>query len=314
MDELHSLHPHGLFLRREAIHLGYRDRHLERALACGQLRKVRHGAYVDAARWEAESTIGRYRLLCQAVLLTHGNRVALSHLSAAVFHGLRTLEPDLRKVHVVRLDDRGGRTHRDVIYHEDPWTLDSIINLEEMLLLDPVSAAVGAASLMTVEAGVCLMDSLYDLDLGTPDQLVAAYRRRAHWPHSRKLQVVVRLARIGSQSVGESRTRFLFFVQGLPQPELQYRVYDDWGNLIGICDFAWPEHRLLGEFDGKIKYGRLLKPGETASDVVFREKQREDALRETTGFGMIRYVYSDLARPQHTAARTRRKLVSPFAA
>jgi hypothetical protein len=35
------------------------------------------------------------------------------------------------------------------------------------------------------------------------------------------------------------------------------------GNLIGITDFGWPRRGLVGEFDGKVKYGRLphLKPG-----------------------------------------------------
>jgi hypothetical protein len=29
----------------------------------------------------------------------------------------------------------------------------------------------------------------------------------------------------------------------------------------------------LGEFDGKEKYGRLLKPGQTAADAVFEERR-----------------------------------------
>jgi hypothetical protein len=66
------------------------------------------------------------------------------------------------------------------------------------------------------------------------------------------------------------------------------------------------DHRLLGEFDGKVKYGRLLKPGEHASDVVFREKQREDALRRVTGFSMIRITWADLYRGAATAAEIRR--------
>jgi hypothetical protein len=41
-------------------------------------------------------------------------------------------------------------------------------------------------------------------------------------------------------------------------------------------------------------------------DAVFREKLREDALRETTGWSMVRLVWSDLHRPAVTAARLRR--------
>ncbi len=82
--------------------------------------------------------------------------------------------------------------------------------------------------------------------------------------------------------------------QHLPEPELQFHVYDELGNLVGITDFAWPRYRLLGEFDGKIKYGRLLKPGQSPGEVVTDEKNREDRLREVTGWSMIRFTWSDL--------------------
>ena len=98
------------------------------------------------------------------------------------------------------------------------------------------------------------------------------------------------------------------WTQHLPEPRLQFKVYDEDGNLVGITDFAWPEYRLLGEFDGRIKYGRLLKEDETASDVVVREKEREDKLREITRWMMIRYIWWDLFRPEATGARTRRQM------
>ena len=104
------------------------------------------------------------------------------------------------------------------------------------------------------------------------------------------------------------------WTQHLPEPVLQFEVYDENGNLIGVTDFAWPDYGLLGEFDGKIKYGRLLKDGETTSDVVVREKEREDRIREITRWMMIRYVWRDLYQPMTTAARTRRLMRMPKAA
>jgi hypothetical protein len=72
-----------------------------------------------------------------------------------------------------------------------------------------------------------------------------------------------------------------------------------------VTDFAWPEHRLLGEFDGRVKYGRLLRPGEEPGDAVFREKRREDLLRRVTGWSMIRITWEDLYHPARTAAAVR---------
>jgi len=54
---------------------------------------------------------------------------------------------------------------------------------------------------------------------------------------------------------------------------------------------AGTAHR--GEFDGRIKYGRLLRPGQDAGDAVFAEKVREDAIRDT-GLRVVRWVWHEL--------------------
>ena len=65
------------------------------------------------------------------------------------------------------------------------------------------------------------------------------------------------------------------------------------GRFIAQVDFWWSERAVAGEFDGKVKYERLLKPGQNASDVVYREKRREDAVR-ATGSSVIRWDWRDL--------------------
>ena len=51
----------------------------------------------------------------------------------------------------------------------------------------------------------------------------------------------------------------------------------------------------IGEFDGKVKYGRLLKPGQSVEQIVYEEKVREDALRDL-GWQVVRWVWHDLHR------------------
>src|ERR1700712_1100910 len=313
MDELFELHPHGLFLRRDAIRPGYDDRDLVRALRHKQIVRIRQGTYAPAETWQAADPPGRHLLTAQGVALTHGRRVALSHTTGALAWGLRLWRPDLTKVHVTRLVGTTGRVQPDVVYHRDAWDPEGVWAQDEHLLLDPVTCALQAASRTSVTQGVVILDSLIDLDLGDEDTLSATYATMSRSPFTRRLQVAVRLTRRGAESVGESLSRDLFFKHHLPEPELQYKVYDR-GRLVGITDFAWPEYGLLGEFDGKIKYGRLLKPGDDPGEVVFREKQREDQLREVTGSGMTRYTFGDLYVPLATAARTRRMLARPHAA
>ena len=95
----------------------------------------------------------------------------------------------------------------------------------------------------------------------------------------------------------------MFWTHHLPAPELQFKVFDREGVLLGVSDWGWPDHRLLGEFDGRVKYGPLLKPGQSASDAVFDEKRREDKLREATSYAMFRLDWSDYGRPDATARR-----------
>jgi hypothetical protein len=75
--------------------------------------------------------------------------------------------------------------------------------------------------------------------------------------------------------------------------------------LVARADFGWELERTLGEFDGKVKYGRLRRPGEEPEDAVFREKVREDRIRDL-GFEVVRWTWSDLKQPQVLADRLQR--------
>jgi hypothetical protein len=304
MDDLVTLHPNGLFLRGEAIARGYSDRDLARACVNHDLVRVRQGTYAPSASWP-QDPYDQHLLRAQGVTLRHPQRIALSHTTGAVAHGLRLWDPDLSAVHVTRLAGGNGRAESDVRYHRHRPDIDSMVQLDEMLVVDVVRCALGAASLTSIEAGVVLLDSMLEQDVGHGTTMFEMYSGMTRSPFTRRLKVSTRLARRGSQSVGESRTRFLFWEQHLPEPVLQFEIYD--GNrLVGICDYAWPDLGLLGEFDGQVKYRRFMRPGEDPSQVVFREKRREDTMREITGWPMIRYVYADLYARARTAERTRR--------
>jgi hypothetical protein len=308
MDELGHLHDDGVFLRREALAFGYEDRDLTRAVRTRVLHRIRQGAYVAGPIWAAADHVERHRLRCTAVLLTHGHRVALSHGSAAVHHDMRLWDVPLERVHVLRLDGGPGRVCGDVVYHSGSWRPDDVWQLGDRLLTSPARAAIETASLVGVERALVVFDGAIDLGLATPEELAAMYLRMDAWPRTQHLQVPIRLMRRGAQSVGETRSRYLCWAQGLPEPELQFEVRNEMGVLVGVADMAWPEYGVLGEFDGKVKYQRLLLPGETPGDAVFREKQREDAMRRITGWVYVRLIWWDLGRPRATAMLIRQQL------
>lgn len=283
----------GVFLRAEALAVGIDDGALRRCVKSGQLVRVRHGAYTFGDLWRAMDTLGHHLTSVRAVVRLSPDRVAVSHHSAALVHGMELWEVPLTRAHVTRLDEGAGRILADAVHHEGRATPDDLCQREGLTVTRPARAALESASLLDVEHGLCVVDSGLRSGLFNRAELTGQAELMESWPRSQHLQVVRRLADPRSESVGESRSKFLFWVSGLPAPQLQFEVYDR-GVLVGTTDFAWPELGLLGEFDGKVKYGRYLRPGETPGDAVFREKKREDLLRRLTGWGMFRMTWSML--------------------
>ena len=79
-------------------------------------------------------------------------------------------------------------------------------------------------------------------------------------------------------------SRVVFADHGIPMPIPQLEVFDGLGGFVARSDFGWEEERTLGEFDGRQKYGRLLlRPGQSPEDALFKEKRREDRLRDLGG-------------------------------
>jgi len=309
MDVLWTLNQRqGFFARADALAVGLDDHDIARFIRRGLWRRLRNGAYVFAELWPGDP-VEVHKAAGRAVAAKLGGDVVLSHVSAAHALGLRTWDVDTSRVHVTRDDAGAGRTEAHVVHHQGLLLPEDVVRVDGVQVTRPARAALETASLVGTESGLVTLDSVLHLGLCTADELAATYELMQSWPGMQRVGLGVRMADAGGQSTGESRSRYLFYTQSLPAPLTQFHVYDDDGRLVAVTDMAWPEHHLLGEFDGRVKYERLLRPGESASDAVFREKRREDRIRELLpGWSMIRLVWSDLYDPRGTAERIRRML------
>jgi hypothetical protein len=54
----------------------------------------------------------------------------------------------------------------------------------------------------------------------------------------------------GAESPYETRTRLVLIAGGLPRPQTQIEVFDDWGAVLARVDMGWEEWRVGVEFDG----------------------------------------------------------------
>ena len=299
----------GFFTRAEARELGYDDRAVAEAVRAKIWHRIRRGYYTFRGVWLELDGVQRHRIRSHAVLRSLGDKVALSHVSGVVEHGIATWGLDLSRVHVTRLDGGAGRVEGDVVHHEGVCIGGDVLDRPAGRVLTPVRCVLEAGSRAGGgERALVMTDSLLHLGLSDEQQLAAIFRQLERWPWMRRMHIPVRMADGGSASPGETRGRWMFRVHRLPRPETQFQVYDANGRLVGTTDWCWPEDGLLGEFDGRVKYGRLLKPGQDVGEVVFAEKQREDLLRELTNFRMIRLIWSDYDRPRATSLRVERLL------
>src|SRR4051794_31592491 len=140
-DELRSIcDEHGVFLRGEAIALGYTDRTLARALRARVIHRIRHGSYTYTDRWEALSPTGQHRLAAMAVLRTAKAEVVLSHTTALVLHDVPMWDLSLEVVHVTRLDRHGGRNEAGVKQHRGLLVSSDLVDLSGVPVTSPTRA------------------------------------------------------------------------------------------------------------------------------------------------------------------------------
>ena len=301
-------------LRRDFIAQGFTDRALANLVRDGVLAKPRRGAYVSGPVWKRLDQSGRHAVRARAVIAAAKTELVLSHVSGLVEFGAPTWGMSLDEVQVTRLDGRNGRPEAGVRQHRGVVEDDDVLTRNGVRVMRPARLALEVSTVGTLEQSLVVANDLLHRRLTTGEELRQQYERMTYWPHSVHTDLVLRLADARIESVGETRTYFLCYQQSLPRPEPQYEVTDGSGRVVARVDFAWPELGVFLEFDGKVKYEKLLADGQRASDVVIAEKRREEMICRLTGWRCIRLTWADLERPELTAEIIRSALFPPSAA
>ena len=307
MDHLSTLPltERGYFTRREALAHGETDQSLQAAVRAGVLVRLRYGVYAPARALDDLDERARHLLLARACVSQQRGRVALAGPTAALECGFDVFDHDLETVHLARLDQGSARRESGIVHHRLGSESDLGVQVHDgVLVVSPQDAVWRTALLSGLEGGVVTADSALHQQPELALALARVVAGSLNQPRSRTARIALRLAREETESPGESLTRMACYRNGIPAPLLQHEVVDGGGRLVGRADFYWEHFRLLGEFDGRIKYGRLRREGESAEDAVVREKQREDDMR-STGRGMSRFVWSQV-QPGSSARRMSR--------
>ncbi len=301
----------GVFTAREAVAAGYRPDEVRTELGAGRWRWLRRGVYVRAQDLAAASGDDRLRHLvdCLAVLVSLRPGPVVGTGSAARVHGL-VLPRGLQDV--VRLTDEiQWRRGRGYVVTRASLPDGDVGPLRGFGVTTPARTLVDCAREWDLVDSVVAVDAALHGGLVTRDELRAAVLRATHWVGIGDAARALGLADGRAESPLETRGRLALASAGLPVPELQVEVHGPRG-FVARVDGWYEEAAVAVEFDGRVKYLDPLD-GRDAGEVLWREKRREDLLREL-GVRVVRLTQDDVA-PRARAdlvARVSPLLAVPF--
>ncbi len=293
-----------IILTGELRRTGSSSDEIDRLVRSGAMTRIRRGAYHSGPEPAEPDIRIAHRRLIEATVAQTGPGLIVSHMSAAVVHGLPLWSSHLDRVHFIRPSDGGGTTRRLVRIHGLPLANDEIVVVDGIAVTSLARTVLDLACRLPMDQAVAIGDAALRLGVRDADFVALVERAgRRHGIGAARRAIAFLDAR--AETVGESRSRVMFHANGVPQPDLQFRVSDVSGRFVARTDFAWESLRTVGEFDGRVKYQRKLRPGHDPEAELFREKRREDSVRDLR-FEVVRWVNADIDRPADLLNRLHR--------
>lgn len=251
---------------------------LRRAAARGRLVRPHRGSYLATGQWNRLTELDRYTLRIIGAITAGRENPIVSHISAAVLWGAPVIGPLPSLVHVLATREAGTRSEHGFRKHATAHRSD----LERRGELRMTSLARTLAD-VAVDASFLTAVGILDWALATHSvdkaDIVKVLDRLEVKRGRAKAERAIAFADARSRSPGETLSRVRIHEAGFPAPTLQHPFSDTRGP-IGLVDFWWPEHGLVGEFDGVAKYIREeYAHGTEPADIVIAEKLREDRIR-----------------------------------
>ncbi len=267
------------------------------------LERIRRGAYV--ARVPPLGPARDRRRLARARICAVHAQLRLehwfSHESAAVLWGCDVVGLT-GLVHVVQETRPHARGGDPVVRHYGRLLDEHRAEVDGFPVTSLARTVVDCAGSLPADRGLVVADSALRRGLD-PTELADVVRSRAGTRGVARARLVLDAADGRAESPGETILRWALVAGGLPVPEPQVEVRTRRG--LFRLDLGWPSAQVGVEFDGFVKYSGAF--GSTAPEVVFAEKQRQDAI-EDEGWRVLRVTWGDLRDTDALVRRVRRAL------
>ncbi|WP_369136832.1 DUF559 domain-containing protein [Modestobacter versicolor] len=235
----------GLFVGSHAVAAGALTR---RQLESGWYRRVLRNVYADPGLRHD------HQLRARAAALLMPAAGAIGGRSAAAWFGApfsSSADPVLVVVpRACRWQGPSGvQVHRTDVRPAEVWT-----DGDGVRVTTAVRTAWDVATLESTATAVALVDGMLRDGRDRPDGLTVpelaadVLRRGGRWG-SRRAAALLPLLDDRAMSPPESRVRVACHLAGLPHPVPQFAVWER-GVFLGQVDLAWPEARLVVEYEG----------------------------------------------------------------
>lgn len=233
-----------------------------------------------------------------AVLLTAPSGAVLSHATAAALWDVAIpLQPDDVRVHLTVATGSAVRARADRSIHRSPLTRSEVTTRRGLPVTTPARTWRDLAAVLPEAALLAVADQLV-VEHCTRDDLRLELDRRPSGRGAARARQVLPLADRRAGSPMESVLRWLLHTARLPAPVLQYEIEDAQG-FAGRVDMAWPDRRVVVEFDGDGHRDRR----------VFVDDVRRQNRLVMAGWTILRFTSADvLGRPDAVVAAVRAAL------
>lgn len=182
-----------------------------------------------------------------AAWLWSGRRATLVGFSAAAALGSRWLptdaKPELARVH--------QSSTSQIAIHIGAIADDELTVVDEMSCTTPARTGYDLGRRLALEAAVIRIDALLNATGTAVTEVAAIAERYAGARGIRRLRIALAAADAGAESPQETRLRLLLVKSGLPRPETQIPVVDQWGRVRRRIDMGYPQWMVGIEYDGE---------------------------------------------------------------
>jgi hypothetical protein len=200
--------------------------------------------------WVHTSVPDTLSVRIEAAKLVLGQDGFLCGLTAARVYGVEVQDKRGLLVWMGRHTGDWRRVRSGCLVREitvEPSDLDVV---DEASITNPLRTAFDCARWLSLTEAVVVVDALAHAELITPESFATYVRSHRKLRGIRQADWVAQLIEPLSESPMESRMRVLLINSGFENPVAQYIVTDRRGKFVGRADLAYPEQRLIVEYDG----------------------------------------------------------------